>query len=191
MIAEDPVISNINTRRSVRDYTDRPVSDDVIESIIDAGIHAPTGFGIQPWRFVVVKDKAIMEQMSTHCKPRLLKQLEGVDIDEAVEFKKVLKTEEFNIFYNAPVLVIVLGNKNAPTADFDCAMCAQNMMLAAHAMGLGSCWIGTACLVQDNPEMLQRLKIPEDYKVVAPIIFGYGGTAPAAPPRNDPVITWI
>lgn len=191
MIEEDPVISNIKTRRSVRNYSDRPVSDEVIESIIDAGIHAPTGLGLQPWRFVVIRDKAIMKQMSTHCKPRLLKQLEVVNIDAAAEFKKMLRSEEFDIFYNAPVLIIVLGNKKAPTADFDCAMCAQNMMLAAHSMGLGSCWIGTACLVQDNPEMLQKLKIPEDYKVVAPIIFGYGGTVPAAPPRNDPVITWI
>ena len=191
MIEEGPVISNIKTRRSVRNYADRPVSDEVIESIIDAGIHAPTGLGLQPWRFVVIRDKDIMKQMSTHCKPKLLKQLEGVNIDAAAQFKKMLRSEEFDIFYNAPVLIIVLGNKNAPTADFDCAMCAQNMMLAAHSMGLGSCWIGTACLVQDNPEMLQKLKIPEDYKVVAPIIFGYGGTVPAAPPRNDPVITWI
>lgn len=191
MIEEGPVISNIKTRRSVRNYADRPVSDEVIESIIDAGIHAPTGLGLQPWRFVVIRDKDIMKQMSTHCKPKLLKQLEGVNIDAAAQFKKMLRSEEFDIFYNAPVLIIVLGNKNAPTADFDCAMCAQNMMLAAHAMGLGSCWIGTACLVQDNPEMLHKLKIPEDYKVVAPIIFGYGGTVPAAPPRNDPVITWI
>ena len=191
MIEEGQVISNIKTRRSVRNYADRPVSDEVIESIIDAGIHAPTGLGLQPWRFVVIRDKDIMKQMSTHCKPKLLKQLEGVNIDAAAQFKKMLRSEEFDIFYNAPVLIIVLGNKNAPTADFDCAMCAQNMMLAAHSMGLGSCWIGTACLVQDNPEMLQKLKIPEDHKVVAPIIFGYGGTVPAAPPRNDPVITWI
>jgi nitroreductase len=191
MIEEDPVISNIKTRRSVRNYADRPVSHEVIESIIDAGIHAPTGLGMQPWRFVVIKDKAIMKQMSNHCKPKLLKQLEGVNIDAAVQFKNMLKTEKFDIFYNAPVLIIVLGNKNAPTADFDCSMCAQNMMLAAHSMGLGSCWIGTACLVQDNPEMLNKLKIPADFKVVAPIIFGYAGNVPAAPPRNEPVITWL
>lgn len=191
MIEENPVISNIKTRRSVRDYADRPVSNEVIESIIDAGIHAPTGLGMPPWRFVVIKDKAIMKQMSNHCKPKLLKQLEGVNIDAAVQFKNMLKTEKFDIFYNAPVLIIVLGNKNAPTADFDCSMCAQNLMLAAHSMGLGSCWIGTACLVQENPEMLNKLKIPADFKVVAPIIFGYAGNVPAAPPRNEPVITWL
>ncbi|WP_370574847.1 nitroreductase family protein [Methanomethylovorans sp.] len=191
MIDQDPVISNIKTRRSVRDYAGKPVSNEVIESIIDAGIHAPTGFGTQPWRFVVIKDKSIMKQMSGHCKPRLLQQLEGVNTDAAVQFKKMLKTEEFDIFYNAPVLVIVLGSKTAPTTDYDCAMCAQNMMLAAHAMGIGSCWIGTACLVQENPEMMQKLKIPADFKVVAPIIFGYTGTVPAAAPRNNPVITWL
>ncbi|MBC7085486.1 MAG: nitroreductase family protein [Methanomethylovorans sp.] len=191
MIEENPVILNIKNRRSVRNYADRSVSNEVIESIIDAGIYAPTGFGIQPWRFVVIKDRDIMKKISTHCKPRLLKQLEGVNIDAAVQFKEMLKKEEFDIFYNAPVLILVLGNKYAPTADFDCAMCAQNMMLAAHSMGLGSCWIGTACLVQDDPDMLKTLKIPEDYKVVAPIIFGYGNTVPVAPPRNDPVITWI
>ncbi len=71
----------------------------------------------------MVKDKAIMKQMSTHCKPRLLKQLEGVNIDAAADFKKMLQSEEFDIFYNALILIIVLGNKNAPAADFDCAIC--------------------------------------------------------------------
>jgi len=97
------------------------------------------------------QDKTVMKQMSTHCNPRLLQQLEGVNIDAAADFKKMIKTEEFDIFYDAPLLIIVLGKKNAPTADFDCGMCAQNMMLAAHSMGIGSCWVGTACLVRDNP----------------------------------------
>ncbi|MGB3906974.1 MAG: nitroreductase [Methanomethylovorans sp.] len=191
MTEEGPIISNIKTRRSVRSYTDRPVSDKIIENIIDAGIHAPTGLGLQPWKFVVIRDKSIMKQISTYCKPRLLEQLEEADIDTAREFKKMLKSEGFDIFYNAPVLVIVLGDTKAPTVESDCAMCAQNMMLAAHSMGLGSCWIGTACFVQDNPEMLQKLMVPENYKVVAPIIFGYGDAIVAAPPRNGPDISWV
>ena len=170
---KNAVLDNIRTRRSVREYLDRDVSDEDIKKIIDAGIHAPSSFDSQPWFFVVIKNREMMQRMSDHCKPRLLAQLEDVTHDNAVHFKKMLATDEFNIFYNAPVVVIVLGNNAGFTTDYDCSLCAENMMLAAHSMGIGSCWIGTACFIQDNPEFLEELGITPDYRVIAPVVFGY------------------
>ncbi|MDG6243379.1 MAG: nitroreductase [Methanolobus sp.] len=188
---KDAVIENIRTRRSVREYTDREVSDDDIRTIIDAGVHAPSGFNSQPWFFVVVKNREMMKRMSDHCKPRLLAQLEEVTDENAIEFKKELANAEFNIFYDAPVVIMVLGSNAGFTTDYDCSLCAQNMMLAAHSLGIGSCWIGTACFIQENLEMMAELGITSDYRVIAPIVFGYAVKEPEEPEKKDPEVVWV
>lgn len=188
---KDLVINNIKTRVSVREYQNIPVIEEDIQEIIDAGIHAPTGFDAEPWFFVVIQNKEMMQRMSDHCKSRLLTNLEDATNDKAVQYKKKLGTEEFNIFYGAPVLVIVLGSSEGFTTDYDCCLCAENMMLAAHSMGIGSCWIGTACFIQDNPELLDELGIPDGYRVIAPIVFGYAKEDLPMTPRKDPLVVWV
>jgi Nitroreductase len=190
-VEENCVIENIKTRRSVREFADRDVSDDDIKKIIDAGIHAPSGFNSQPWFFVVIKNREMMTRISDHCKPRLLAKLEEATGETIEEFKKYLSMEEFNIFYDAPVLVIVLGNNAGMTADYDCSLCAENMMLAAHSMGIGSCWIGSACFVQESAELLDELGITPDYRVIAPIVFGYELRETEEPPKKEPRVVWI
>ncbi|TQD25433.1 nitroreductase family protein [Methanolobus vulcani] len=190
-VAENAVIENIKSRRSVREYTDEDVSDEDIKTIIDAGIHAPSGFDSQPWFFVVVKNREMMKRMSDHCKPRLLAMLDEATNDAAMEFKKELADEEFHIFYDAPVLIIVLGNNASVTADIDCSLCAENMMLAAHSMDIGSCWIGTGCFIQDNPELLEELGITPDYRVIAPIIFGYPAKEYHETEKREPEVVWV
>lgn len=192
MAGEDnEIIRNIKARRSVRNYLDRPVSEESVKAIIDAGIYAPTGFGSEPWFFVVVQNKEMMKRMSDYCKPKLLAQLQDIPNDNVADFKKQLAHEDFDIFYGAPVLVIVLGSNAGFTTDYDCAMCAQNMMLAATSMGIGSCWVGTACFIQDNVEFMSELGIPYDYRVIAPIVFGYEGKAEERSPRQEPRAVWI
>ncbi|WMW21394.1 nitroreductase [Methanolobus mangrovi] len=190
-VEENSVIENIKTRRSVMEYIDREVSDEDIKTIIDAGIHAPSGFNSQPWFFVVVKNREMMKRMSDHCKPRLLGQLEETTDESAMGFKKELAREEFNIFYDAPALIIVLGHNAGFTTDYDCSLCAENMMLAAHSMGISSCWVGTGCFIQDNPEILEELGITPDYRVIAPIVFGYSVKEPEEPPKNEPRVVWV
>lgn len=190
-VAQNNVIENIITRRSIREYTDRKVSDEDIKVIIDAGVHAPSGFDSQPWFFVVVKNRGMMKRMSDHCKPRLLAQLAEATNEAAIEFKKELAQEDFNIFYDAPVLIIILGSNAAFTTDYDCSLCAENMMLAAHSMGIGSCWIGTGCFIQDNPELLEELGITPDFRVIAPIVFGYAVKEPEEHITKKPEVVWI
>ncbi|MDY0387674.1 MAG: nitroreductase family protein [Methanolobus sp.] len=185
------VIENIKTRRSVREYSEKDVSDEDIKTIIDAGIHAPSGLDYQPWFFVVVKNREMMLRISDHCKPRLLELLAETTNDAAIAFKKELAKEEFNIFYDAPVLVIVLGNNAGFTTDYDCSMCAENMMLAAHSMGIGSCWVGAGCFIQDNSELLGELGITPNFKVIAPIVFGYPAREPEEIDKNEPEVVWV
>ena len=190
-VAENTVIENIKTRRSVREYTEKDVSDEDIKTIIDAGVHAPSGFDSQPWFFVVVKNHEMMKRMSDHCKPRLMEQLGDATNDAAVAFKKQLADDNFSIFYDAPVLIIVLGNNAGFTTDYDCSLCAENMMLAAHSMDIGSCWIGTGCFIQDNPELLEELGITPDYRVIAPIVFGYPSKECHEGEKKEPEVVWV
>ena len=185
------IFAVIRERRSVRNYADRDVPDEALRAIIAAGIQAPTALGLQPWQFVIVKDRGLMQRVSDYCKPILIEKIGEEARPGTEEFLAALKNPDFNIFYNAPVLILVLGAREAVSSVLDCALCAENMMLAAWALGIGSCWIGSAALVQQNPDLLAALKVPDDHQIVAPVIFGY--PAPLSPKqvRREPRITWV
>ncbi|WP_292366158.1 MULTISPECIES: nitroreductase family protein [unclassified Methanoculleus] len=185
------IFSVIRERRSVRNYTDREIPDEALRAIIAAGIQAPTALGLQPWQFVVVRDRELMRQASDYCKPILLEKIGEESRPGTEEFLAALRNPEFNIFYNAPVLVLVLGARDVVSSVLDCALCAENMMLAAWALGIGSCWIGSAALIEQNPGILAALKVPEDHQIVAPLIFGYPAPLSPKPVRREPRITWV
>ena len=188
---ENPVIVNIKTRRSTRDYLDTPLSEDTINKVIDAGRYAPTGLNLQPWRFIVVQNKEMLNKLSEYARPILAKNLEGRKDAGAINFLKRLQDKNFNLFYNAPLLILVIGSKNNALTDYDCSMCAENMMLAAHSLGIGSCWIGGASVIQQSEEIMAELKITPNYKIIAPLIFGYPKTIPATPEKREPVVFWL
>ena len=185
------IFSVIRERRSVRDYTDREVPDEALRAIIAAGIQAPTALGLQPWEFVVVRDRNLMRRASDYCKPLLAEKIGEESPPGTEEFLAALKRPEYSIFYNAPVLVLVLGAREVVSSVLDCTLCAENMMLAAWALGLGSCWIGSAALIQQNHDLLEALEVPDDHQVVAPLIFGYPAPLPPKPGRREPRIAWI
>ncbi len=185
------IFSVIRERRSIRDYADREVSDEALRAIIAAGVQAPNALGLQPWQFVVVKDRDLMRRASDYCRPILIERLEEEDRPGTEEFLLALKDPRYSIFYNAPVLVLVLGAQKIVSSVIDCTLCAENMMLAAWALGIGSCWVGSATLVQQNPGLLAALKVPDDHQIVAPLIFGYPAPLQPKPGRREPRITWI
>ena len=185
------IFSVIRERRSVRNYTDRDIPDDAIRAIIAAGIQAPTALGLQSWQFVVARDRDLMRRASDYCKPILAEKIGEESRPGTEEFLAALKSPEFNIFYNAPVLVLVLGAREVASSVLDCTLCAENMMLAAWALGIGSCWIGSATLIEQNHDLLAALRVPDDYRIVAPLIFGYPAPLPPKPTRREPRITWL
>jgi len=187
----DEVMDAIRGRRSIRAYEDRYLDDETVLSIIQAGIHAPTTLGLQPWRFVVVRDHDLMKKISDYCKPILLLSLKDMTTPEAVEQKALLSSKDFNIFYGAAVLVLVLGDEKNRFSTYDCTLCAGNMMLAAHALGVGSCWIGAAGPVTGNPDLMKALKVPEGWMIVAPIALGYPNEIPEKPPRSEPELACV
>jgi nitroreductase len=98
--------------------------------------------------------------------------------------KKSLADPKYNIFYEAPLLIFVSGEQSR-FGVYDCSMAAQNMMLAAYSLGIGSCWIGTAVPLANEPKIKAALGVPEDHIVHAAIIFGYPKNGfPQSPPKH-------
>ena len=160
---------NLLTRRSIRKYKSDMLPREVIEKIAEAGTYAPTGMNRQSPIIIAVTNKALRDRMS---------QLNAA----------VLETDS-DPFYGAPVVLVVLAERDNPNHVYDGSLVMGNLMLAAHAMGVGSCWINRARQVFDSDEgkaILQELGIEGDYEGIGNCALGYiDGEEPQARPRKE------
>jgi nitroreductase len=179
----------IYTRRATREFTADPIDERTILSLIDAATQAPSAVNQQPWSFCVVRDKAALGKISREAKAYMLRSSPVGLVSH--HFEQILNDPTFDIFYHAPVLVVICSKTESHWAVEDCALAAENLMLAARAAGLGTCWIGFAQGWLGTPDGKTALKLPMEYRPVAPIIVGYP-KSPAPPvPRKPPEIRWI
>ena len=178
----------IHGRRAVRDYTPMAVEESDIRKIIDAAIQAPSAIDQQPWRFTVVRDTKMLSRISDEAKAYTLRK-PPTEL-ASPHFRTLLGNASFNIFYNAPVL-IVISAAAGPWAVEDCTLAAENLMLSAHAVGLGTCWIGFAQAWLGTREGKALLMLPETEVPVAPIIVGHPKSGSNAVPRKAARIYWI
>ena len=170
-------------------YTNQSVDETTIGRLIDAAVQAPNAVNQQPWTFTVVRDQDTLDRLSRSAKSHMLATMESGP--HAARFRAMLSDPSFHIFYHAPALVLICAEAAGPWIVEDCALAAENLMLAAYAAGLGSCWIGFAQGFLNTPDGKRLLGLPESSVPVAPIIVGYPRTAPAAVPRRAPRIRWI
>lgn len=144
------ILNLIKVRRSIREYTDKIPSDDIIKSVIEAGRWAPSGLNNQPWRFVIIKDKNTIDKISTFTK-----------------YSKIIRS--------APTLIAVFMDKDESyNRDKDLqaiGACIENMLLTIHALGLGSCWLGE--ILNRKDEVAECLSLPKSYELMAVITLGY------------------
>lgn len=163
------VINNMKTRRSIRKYKPDMIPDDVLNRIIEAGTYAATGMGKQSPIIIAVTNKEIRDKFS-----KMNAEIMGVDSDP---------------FYGAPVVLIVLADKARPTYVYDGSLVMGNLMLAAHAEGIGSCWIHRAKEEFESAEgkvFLKSLGIEGDYEGIGHCVLGYtDGEEPKAMPRKE------
>jgi nitroreductase len=183
------LIEAIYSRRAVRQYEPRPLTREAISSLIDAAIHAPSAMNRQPWAFTVVQDRRLLAQLSEQAKAFLAGG--AGEHPELSEGARRLLTPSFDIFYGAPVLIVICAIQPDAFAAIDCSLAAENLMLAARARGLGSCWIGFAEMWLSQPEGKAMLGIPDSHTPVAPIIVGWPRGEAAPTPRRPPQVAWI
>lgn len=183
------VIEAIYARRAIREYSPEPVDEAQLRALIDAAIQAPSAMNRQPWSFCVVRDQEALQTISDAAKAHLLHTSPAELAPH--HFEEMLGQPAFHIFYHAPAMILISAIEEGPWGQIDCALAAQNLMLAAHGARLGSCWIGFAQGWLATTEGKALLGLPSAYVPVAPIIIGYPLKQAARVPRREPEIQWL
>jgi nitroreductase len=179
----------ISGRRAVREYSAEPVDQPTIRRLIDAAVLAPSAVNQQPWTFTVVRDQKVLDRVSREAKSHMLATLP--DGSQADHFRPMLSDPDFHIFYHAPAMIVVSAVGQGPWIVEDCALAAENLMLAAFAAGLGSCWIGFAQAFLNTPDGKKLLGLSAASVAIAPIIVGHPKTVPPPVARRQPEIRWL
>jgi nitroreductase len=175
-------------RRSVRDYLDQPVAALTLAEIITDAVQAPSGVNRQAWSFVVLQDRARLAEYSDQAKACALETFAG-DLQPAL--RTMISNPQFNIFYNAPALVVICATSPDAMTREDCCLAELALMLSAYVRGLGSCRIGFADAWLKTPGAKAELRIPDAHQPVAAVILGTPRARPPAPGRRPPQITWL
>lgn len=162
----------MQTRRSVRGFKPDPVPEEILDQIVEAGTWAATGRNRQSPVIIKVTNRELIRKLS-----KLNGEIMGTDSDP---------------FYGAPAVLIVLADKTVPTYLYDGSLVMGNLMLAAHALGIGSCWIHRAkeeFQLPDGKEILKSLGIEGDYEGIGHCVLGYAeGEYPHTKPRKE---NWV
>jgi nitroreductase len=178
----------IYSRRAAREYTNVAVDEKTLRDLIDAAIQAPSAVNAQSWLFCVVRDKSLMAVISQESKAHMMRKTPAGLLSH--HFQEILGDPNFDIFYHAPALVVICAAEGNWAVE-DCALAAENLMLAARAAGLGTCWIGFAQNWLVTKEGRAALDLPPGYLPVAPIIVGHPKALPPQVPRKPAQIRWI
>ena len=170
------VLKAIKDRKSVKKYKDTPVPKELIEQIVEAGLYAPSGLNKQAPIVIAVTDKETRDLLSR------------LNAGSDPFFRS-------DPFYGAPCVLVVLADKNAAhTYLYDGSLTMGNMLLAAHSLGLGACWIHRAKETFETPEgkaILQKLGLSGDYEGIGNCVIGYPDMTPAEKPRRENRVFYI
>lgn len=171
------IINEIESRRSIRKYKSDMISKDVIDKIIEAGLYAANGMGRQSAIIVAVTNKELRDKLS-----KINAEIGGWKAD-------------FDPFYGAPVVLIVLADKSCATRVYDGSLVMGNLMLAASELGIGSCWIHRAkeeFETEAGKELLKSLGVEGEYEGIGHCVLGYpDGDEPKPAKRNDKRVFFV
>jgi len=188
----------IQDRRSIREWTEEPISDQDLAMILEAARLAPSGENAQPWRFIIVRDAETRKKLGalagggsnrrftaefvTH---QMQERFTGLQ-DEAKKkaaFEKLTSGQVSAFLANAPLNIVVCGKKDVWDMPLDTSAAIENMLLMITALGLGACWVIAPCIdIRDEERVKALLDIPEGFKAVSVISVG----RPTRPHRPRP-----
>jgi nitroreductase len=196
----DATMKVIQDRRSIRDYTDEPVSDQDLDMILEAARQAPSGENAQPWRFIIVKDVETRKRLGAlagggsgrrftaeFVTKKMQERFSGLQ-DEAKKravFEKLTSGRVSAFVADAPVNIVVCGKKDVWDLPYDTSAAIENMLLMVTALGLGACWVIAPCIdIRDEERVKALLGMPEGFKVISIVSVGH----PTRPHRPRPRI---
>ncbi len=178
----------IYARHSVRAYAPAPLDSATVQTLLDAAVHAPTAMHEEPWAFVVVQDRMLLKRLSDLAKPLFVEEVRHRNAHGVGHSFDHFTKPEFNIFHGAPVLIIICAKPSSPFVAADCWLAAENLMLAASAIGLGTCVIGSAVAALNIHKTKTELGIPDEYSAIAPIVVGVPSGDTQVTSRKEPLI---
>ncbi|MEW6355113.1 MAG: nitroreductase [Planctomycetota bacterium] len=198
------VIEAIKTRRSIKgNFLDKPVEREKIEQVIEAGLWAPSGQNQQPCRFIVVTEPGLLAEIEAEMfrigeTIKKLRPIVGLFKKElsGEKGKRAIKSVRPHAFHGAPGLILIGAMRDSSSTYFkDCSLAAQNMMLAAHELGLGTCCMGWVGAINQSKALKAKLDIPKGFEICQGITIGYydSDKTPKAPPRKgvDETTAWF
>jgi nitroreductase len=195
-VQRDIILNNMVTRRSIRAYTAEQITDENLGAIIDAAIHAPSGSNSQSWHFTVLQNTEILRKLNESVR-RAFANYEVTEntYRSLVGGKKAALNADYSFYYHAPTLIIATNDSSYPNAMADCSAALQNILLMAHALDLGACWINQLTWFCKEPEIrtyLTELGVPEHHTVCGCASVGYcAGNIPKLPPRKAGTVHFI
>jgi nitroreductase len=188
------LLEAISRRQAVRAYKPDPVTEETVRILLRAAVRAPTAMHAEPWAFAVVQDRALLKKYSDLAKATWSPPRDGAhavgtspQASEAHAAARIA-APDFNIFYDAGTLVAICARPLNGFVAADCWLAAENLMLMACDLRLGSCPIGFAVPVLNRPEVKAELGLPADLSVIAPIIVGVPRESTPPTARKDPAI---
>jgi len=196
----DATMKVIQDRRSIREYTAEPVSDQDLDIILEAARQAPSGENAQPWRFIIVKDTETRKRLGAlagggsgrrftaeFVTKKMQERFSSLE-DEAKKraaFEKLTSGQVSAFLADAPVNIVVCGKKDVWDMPYDTAAAIENMLLVVTALGLGACWVIAPCMdIRDEERVKALLGMPEGFKAVSIVSVGH----PMRPHRPRPRI---
>ncbi len=174
----EDVLKLIKSRRSIRQYKDEEISEDLIEKIKEMLPYIPTGCNFNGLHFSFIESKTAMNQIREYVNNKILKmisnKLTSKYAGKFAKFKKAFENGEDIIFRNAPHMIVVSSNICAPCANVDPIIALSYIELYAQSLGVGTCWCGFAqACFKIFPELVEKINIPENYKPVYVMLLGY------------------
>ncbi len=185
-------------RRSIREYTDEPVSEEDLKMILEAARQAPSGENAQPWRFIIVKDYDTRQRLgaiaaggsgrrfTAEFVTKKMQERFATLEDEAkrkAAFEKLTSGNVSAFLANAPVSIVVCGKKDVWDMPYDTSAAMENILLMVTGLGLASCWVIAPCIdIRDEERLKKLLDVPEGFKVVSILSLGH----PTRPHRPRP-----
>ena len=193
----EALLSLIRSRRSIRRFTDRPVSRDDLGSLLEAARWAPSNHNRQPWRFLVLEDRETIQQLAGQVQQGVAERLRALPLTASVYANELI--QHATVFSQAPVVIVALHRQPVRLAGavlegvanralvsgepLSVAMAVQNLLLAAHALGLGACVLTAPLLAQD--QLARAVPVPGGFDLTCFIALGYPDESPAAPRRKS------
>ncbi|MBQ3379950.1 MAG: nitroreductase [Clostridia bacterium] len=178
----------MRTRRSTRKYKDAPLQAELIKKVVEAGRYAPSGSNSQSTHFIVITDRAALDTLSKLVMEQFaLWETKPGMYPAMARAVTASKRENYTFHYNAPVLAVLANKKDYTNNLADCALAAENMMLMANALDLGSCYINQLKWLNENDvinEYLMSLGMKPDERVFVSVALGYADTEDGLPVRE-------